>query len=736
MNLGYFPDDLPRRGRSRVGRASDLAKLAPFQIGAVEIRPASREVVRGDRLEILEPRIMQVLVLLATARGEILNRDDLIDACWGGRAVTDDAVNRVMSRLRRLARDFGSFEIETVIKVGYRLVEMPPEPVAGGAFAKRWWAAAIAIGAMAVAAIAVLHFAAPKAPGPARIAVLPFDSSGIDPSLAAGLSDELLSKLAGRPDLRVTGHSSSSAVSGRDESPRAIGRQLGADYLVEGSIHGDGSAIAVTAKLIDTKTADAIWSRRLLARTDQLQSVETALEGGILDKLNGSGAAAPGSRQVNGYAYALYLQAGTLLRQRQSTSLARAEDLLKQAVAVQPDFAAAWANLSIATMLGQVYSSGDPAARSAAQSEARRAVALDSRNANGWAAMALAQELSGAAAESDIDRALALQPRDSQILLWASIIEQNQGDYSQACQHSREAAAIDPLWERSAEAGAECVLMGGLAAEAYGYADRVRSVDPDGAAYIEAQLALEQVDLSKVVAIGLGDPARMSRMDDLRDATAVALIYLGQSNTATALDGLPPIDRAILNHRLPAPEPLLHHVRELSGVPQQSPLFELLFSELGAAGRWSEIVRFYDDGLGPFADIRSGAASAQDRMRFGWVAAMALMRTGRTADALRLQHLSDAAADRLRANGLNLPADIWFELAEMDAAQGRRERALEELPHAYDHSGLGGFTGFPDIATDPYFASIRGDPRFAKARDFVLARLQSERRKVEALGVL
>ena len=65
---------------------------------------------------------MQVLVALASAAGETLSRDDLIAACWGGRAVTDDALNRVMSRLRALSRSFGGFRVETITKVGYRLV--------------------------------------------------------------------------------------------------------------------------------------------------------------------------------------------------------------------------------------------------------------------------------------------------------------------------------------------------------------------------------------------------------------------------------------------------------------------------------------------------------------------------------------------------------------------------------------------------------------------------------------
>ena len=112
----------------------DLAHIRPFQLGGAEVRPASREVARGNRRELLEPLVMQVLVALASARGETMSRDDLIAACWGGRAVTDDAINRVISRLRALARDFGGFRVETITKVGYRLVEeeagdLPPTRV-------------------------------------------------------------------------------------------------------------------------------------------------------------------------------------------------------------------------------------------------------------------------------------------------------------------------------------------------------------------------------------------------------------------------------------------------------------------------------------------------------------------------------------------------------------------------------------------------------------------------------
>ena len=137
----------------------DLAHIRPFRIGSVEVRPATREVIGGERREVLEPRVMQVLVALAGARGEILSRDDLIDACWEGRAVSDDAVNRVLSRLRALARTFEGFEVETITKVGYRLIapgefSVPAGRSAIGGGSSRLTRRRFAVGAGAAALVA------------------------------------------------------------------------------------------------------------------------------------------------------------------------------------------------------------------------------------------------------------------------------------------------------------------------------------------------------------------------------------------------------------------------------------------------------------------------------------------------------------------------------------------------------------------------------------------------------
>jgi DNA-binding winged helix-turn-helix (wHTH) protein/tetratricopeptide (TPR) repeat protein len=105
-----------------------LAHELPFQLGSIHVTPATRQVEGGGRSVTVEPRVMQVLVALARAGGGIVTRDELIDRCWDGRIVSDDAINRVLSRLRQRASEFGgaSFSVETIARVGYRLVEARP----------------------------------------------------------------------------------------------------------------------------------------------------------------------------------------------------------------------------------------------------------------------------------------------------------------------------------------------------------------------------------------------------------------------------------------------------------------------------------------------------------------------------------------------------------------------------------------------------------------------------------
>lgn len=102
-----------------------LAHEPAFAVGALRVQPAVRQIIRDGVQQTIEPRVMRVLVALARARGGIVTRDELTDWCWDGRVVGEDAINRSLSRIRAIANGAGggSFRIETIAKVGYRLVE-------------------------------------------------------------------------------------------------------------------------------------------------------------------------------------------------------------------------------------------------------------------------------------------------------------------------------------------------------------------------------------------------------------------------------------------------------------------------------------------------------------------------------------------------------------------------------------------------------------------------------------
>lgn len=101
-----------------------LADVGPFRLGELRVQPATRQLFRGDSSEILEPRVMQVLVALAQANGAVISRDELIERCWGGVVVGENAIQRVISRLRQVAATLGNgcFQLETITKVGYRII--------------------------------------------------------------------------------------------------------------------------------------------------------------------------------------------------------------------------------------------------------------------------------------------------------------------------------------------------------------------------------------------------------------------------------------------------------------------------------------------------------------------------------------------------------------------------------------------------------------------------------------
>ena len=243
-----------------------LAHLAPFPLGDLTIEPAIRQVATADgRTVTLEPLVMHVLVALAGADGEPLSRDDLVSACWGRRIVGDDAINRAISHLRRDLGTIGdgSVRIETISKVGYRLVldrsgkaaeaDASQEPLSTPSSPprRRPIQLAIAAGALACVGGAALAWTGwpDRADDPVTIAIEPAASERGDAvarSLASDLTSDV-SRLAGS----VTQLSMIDSEIGSTSS----------DMLVKIGVTRGAQGLTARLRLVDTADGVVIWSR-------------------------------------------------------------------------------------------------------------------------------------------------------------------------------------------------------------------------------------------------------------------------------------------------------------------------------------------------------------------------------------------------------------------------------------------------------------------------------------------
>lgn len=289
-----------------------LAHESAFRVGALQVRPATREVAWGGEREVLQPRVMQVLVALARAAGAVVSRDDLIAACWDGRIVSEDAINFVVAQVRKLALRTGAFRLETIPRVGYRLVaqgsdpsaeapppwpDSPPASVAPSAAASPagtsrrrvlWLSAA----SVAVAAAGGAGYLAWRGLRPSvravTIAVLPFDDLTPGEStrfLAVGLAREVRNSLSRISGLSVVADASSFALSGQRLADAAIGRRLGADLLLKGSVQQASGEIRIGAELVNLASGLQVWAQTQESRGGDLFKLQDDLAGAVIQEL-------------------------------------------------------------------------------------------------------------------------------------------------------------------------------------------------------------------------------------------------------------------------------------------------------------------------------------------------------------------------------------------------------------------------------------------------------------------
>jgi serine/threonine-protein kinase len=262
-----------------------------------------------------------------------------------------------------------------------------------------------------VAALVVWYVASrPARGGPVTVAVLPLLSSGTDSvqaTLAEGLSDELATALVGIPWVRVMSRRGAENFRGKtDIDPRAIGKALGARYLVTGSLREIGGRQSVTARLVNSEDGSVLWADEF-ERPKELAALRDRIVNAIGDSLKSKAGRYSASKprtpaathRANNDAYILYVIGKRELNQR-NQDLAGSIAHFRQAIALDSLSAEAWSGLSLALALAPIYhgASADSLAP-IITANARRALRLDSRLA--WPHIALGPR---APAKSSVER--------------------------------------------------------------------------------------------------------------------------------------------------------------------------------------------------------------------------------------------------------------------------------------------------------------------------------------------
>jgi adenylate cyclase len=392
----------------------ELAREAPVRLGALGVEPALRRVANDDGREaILEPRVMQVLVALGRAGGRIVSRDELAMSCWHGVVVGEDALNRVIGRLRRVLDEVGdgAVQLETITKVGYRLVA---SGAAGAAVERK-----------------------------PSISVPPFANLSDDPQQAyfsEGIREDIITDLSKVSALSV--------VARKDGDTAATARQPGVSHVLEGSVRKAGGRVRITAQLIDAVAGDHIWAERwdrdltdIFALQDEIsQAVVGALK---LKLLPEEKRAIERHGTDNVEAYNLFLMARQFLiggHQDYARSAAAIVRLCRRATEIDPLYARAWALMAL-TQTSLHFVSGRP---DDGLEAAERALAIDPDLAEAHAVRArhLFRQGRYDEASAEIETALRLDPESYEVNQSAGVLAIRQRAFSLAIGHLEKAAAL------------------------------------------------------------------------------------------------------------------------------------------------------------------------------------------------------------------------------------------------------------------------------------------------------
>ena len=462
----------------------------------LELDRNSYELRRAGRALKLERIPLDILFLLVERRGQLVTRDDIIGKIWGKDVFvdTDSSINGAIRKIRQVLKDDpeNPVFVQTVTGKGYRFIaavteaEFPahksggknlefsntitqePSTLLAAGQERRvaltsWpWVASLAVLLVVVLAAAIFGLrlrARSQTASEHRVmmAVLPFANLSNDPEqeyFSDGLTEETITDLGElNPErLGVIARTSAAAYKHTNKTIAQIGRELGVDYILEGSVRREGGVARISAQLIRVKDQVHLWAHNYDRETGGLLALQNELGRAIAQQVQVKLAPPSGGGSTNKYApnpeaYELYLKGRFYLNQRTYAEIDKSTEYFQRCIEKDPGFALGYAGLADSYLANTIRSPQDfdPKAKAAAA----RALELDGDLAEAHAALGAEKadfEYDWPGAEREFKRAIELNPNYAEAhFRYALSYLMPQGQSENAIAEMKKALQLDPF---------------------------------------------------------------------------------------------------------------------------------------------------------------------------------------------------------------------------------------------------------------------------------------------------
>jgi adenylate cyclase len=420
-----------------LGRSSSLGLI---RFGDFNVDLQSGELRKhGVRIK-LQTQPFQVLQILLEHAGDVVTREELQQRLWPPDTFVDfdNGLNNAVKKLREALADDPEKPrlIETLSKRGYRFIGCV-EQLRNGTRPPLGPPAEVTVDS---------------------IAVLPFTSMSADPEdefFADGMTEEIINALAQIEQLHVVARTSAFSFKGKYIDVRAVGKRLNVRTVLLGSVRRAGNELRITAQLISVEDGYHLWSDRYDREVKDIFEIQDEIARSIAERLKVTLKGREQERLVkagtnNLEAYQLYVK-GRALLYRRGGAISRAAECFEREVALDPDYALAWAGFADShTVLGYYGLARPEGNMPKALEAARRAVALAPSLAEGHNALAMASLLGAwdrTRAEREFLRALELNPRYTQARDWYALfyLQFSEGRLAEGIVQAKLALVSDPL---------------------------------------------------------------------------------------------------------------------------------------------------------------------------------------------------------------------------------------------------------------------------------------------------